>query len=63
MAVRLIYEQEKMHEPYSCVKSVVMELAPEASLDEMLDAYVEFLKVLGYGIDGQIILEKSENNS
>jgi len=63
MAVRLVYEQEKMHEPYSCVKNVVMELAPEATLSEMLDAYGEFLKALGYGIDGHIILEKSENNS
>jgi hypothetical protein len=63
MAVKLVYEQEKMHEPYSCVKSVEMELQTEASLDEMLTAYGEFLKALGYGIDGQIIIEKYAENS
>ena len=63
MAVKLVYEQEKMHEPYSCVNNVVMELRSEASLDEMLQAYGEFLRALGYCLDGEIILERYEENS
>ena len=51
---KFIYEQPEMHAEYSAVKKVVMEVADEASVYEMLEAFKEFLNGTGYRITGDI---------
>ena len=51
---KFIYEQPEMHAEYSAVKSVTMEVADEASVFEMLEAFKEFLNGTGYRITGEI---------
>lgn len=51
---KFIYEQPEMHAEYSAVKNVVMEVADEASVFEMLEAFKEFLNGTGYRITGEI---------
>ena len=51
---KFIYEQPEMHAEFSAVKKVVMEVADEASVYEMLEAFKEFLNGTGYRITGDI---------
>lgn len=57
---KFVYEQPEMHAEYSAVKSVVMEVADEASVDDMLLAFKEFLNGTGYYIQGEFVLEREE---
>jgi len=50
MSVKLVYERPKIHDEFSAVKSIVMELDDERNLDEMQDAFDEFLKAMGYNV-------------
>ena len=50
MPVILKYERPAIHDAFSAVKSVTMELDDEGSLDEMQEGFDEFLKALGYNI-------------
>jgi hypothetical protein len=50
MPVILKYERPAMHDAFSAVKSVTMELDDEGSLDEMQEGFDDFLKALGYNI-------------
>ena len=49
---KFTYEQPETHAPYSAVKSVTMEVADEATVYEMLEAFKEFLNGTGYHITG-----------
>ena len=50
MSVKLVYERPDIHLEYSAVKSIVMELDDERNLDEMQDAFDEFLKAMGFNV-------------
>ena len=49
---KLINERDDMHHEYTAVNRIEMEIDSEASLDEMLSAYREFLFASGYSFDG-----------
>ena len=51
---KFIYERPEEHAEYSAVKKVIMEVADEASVYEMLEAFKEFLNGTGYRITGDI---------
>ena len=50
MSVKLIYERPDIHREYSAVKNITMELDGERNLDEMQEAFDEFLKAMGYNV-------------
>ena len=52
--IKLIYERPEMHSAYSAVNKVEMILDDESSLNQMLEAYREFLGSIGYDIKGQL---------
>jgi hypothetical protein len=58
MSYTLIHNRPEEHAPYTAVKSIVMEVEDERSLDEMLDAYKGFLLASGYGIKGDLVVEE-----
>ena len=61
MPTKLIYERPEIHTPYSAVSKIEMTLDDECSVDEMLQAYKEFLLATGYNIDGDIEVTEYEN--
>ena len=52
--IKLIYERPELHSPYSAVNKVEMVLDDESSLDQMLEAYKEFLGSIGFSIKGEL---------
>jgi hypothetical protein len=50
MPVKLVYERPDIYQDYSAVKSIVMELDDERNLDEMQDAFDEFLRAMSYNV-------------
>lgn len=56
--IKLIYERPDIHVDYSAVSKVEMTIDDERSLDEMLEAYREFLNATGFNIQG--VLEVNE---
>lgn len=54
MSIKFIFERPELHSPYSAVNKVEMTLDDEASLDNMLVAYREFLLSIGYHIKGEL---------
>ena len=57
--IKLIYEREGSSE-YSAVNKVEMTLDNEANLDQMLEAYKEFLGAIGFCINGELIVFNEE---
>jgi hypothetical protein len=57
---RLINERDDMHHKYTVVNRIEMEIDSEASLDEMLTAYREFLLASGYSVDGELDVVNDE---
>ena len=54
--IRFVYDRPDIHAPFSAMKRVDFHIDDEASLDDMLDAYRDFLRAVGYGIEpGQYI--------
>ena len=51
--IKLIYEREGSSE-YSAVNKVEMTLDEGANLDQMLEAYKEFLGAIGFYVNGEI---------
>ena len=51
---RLINERDAIHIPFTPVRRIEFEISSEASLDEMLTAYREFLLACGYSVDGEL---------
>jgi hypothetical protein len=54
MMIKLFYERPEIHSPYSAVNKVEMTLDEEANLDQMLEAYKEFLGSIGFNVDGRL---------
>jgi hypothetical protein len=54
MMIKLLYERSEIHSPYSAVNKVEMTLDEEANLDQMLEAYKEFLGSIGFNVDGRL---------
>lgn len=52
--IKLVYERPEIHAEFSAVKSIVVELEDERTLDEYLNAYKEFLLSMGFYIDGEL---------
>lgn len=52
--IKFIYKRPEIHSPYSAVNKVEMVLDDEASLPQMLEAYKEFLRSIGFGINGEL---------
>jgi len=48
--IKLINETEPHHEPFTAVRRIEMHIQDEASLDEMQDAYRQFLLCCGYQV-------------
>ena len=48
--IKLTYETPESHLPYTAVASCTVEIEDERSLDEMLQAYADFLRAIGYNI-------------
>lgn len=61
MSVKLIYERPEIHSPYSAVNRIEILLDDEATVDEMLLGYKEFLLAMGYPIKGEIEVVDYEN--
>lgn len=54
MSYTFYYERPEEHAPYSAVKSITMEVEDERNLNEMLEAYKEFLNACGYRVTGDL---------
>ena len=52
--IRLINELDEIHKPYTAVNKIEMEIGSEATLEEMLSAYREFLLACGYQVNGEL---------
>lgn len=52
--IKLINERDDMHHKYTVVNRIEMEIDSEATLDEMLEAYREFLLACGYQVNGTL---------
>ncbi len=50
MSVKLVYERPDIHDEFSAVKSITMELDDERTLDEMQEAFDQFLKAMSYNV-------------
>jgi len=48
--ITLKWECPEFHQEFTAARTIVHEIADEASRDEMLDAYVDFLKGIGYNV-------------
>jgi hypothetical protein len=59
--VRLINERDDMHHKYTVVNRIEMEVDSEATLDEMLTAYREFLLACGYQVNGELAVVDDDN--
>ena len=59
--VRLIQERDDMHHKYTVVNRIEMEIDSEATLDEMLSAYREFLLACGYQVNGTLDVVDDDN--
>ena len=57
--IKLIYEREGSSE-YSAVNKVEMTLDDGANLDQMLEAYKEFLGAIGFYVKGELIVSDEE---
>lgn len=57
---RLINERDEIHIPFTAVRRIEFEISSEASLDEMLTAYREFLLASGYSVDGTLDVVNDE---
>jgi len=44
------WECPEIHEPYTAARKIVHEMESEASLDELCDSFVDFLRGVGYTI-------------
>ena len=67
MPVKLVYERPEIHRAYNAIKSITVEVDDERTLDEMQEAFDNFLKAMGFHIpldedDDPIVFgEASEN--
>lgn len=52
--IKLIYERPEIHSPYSAVNKVEMTIDDEPNLNQMLEAYKEFLGAIGYNVPGEL---------
>jgi hypothetical protein len=48
--ITLTWECPDIHKPFTAQRKITFEIKDEASLDEMLEAYTDFLKGMGYQI-------------
>lgn len=58
--IKLIQERDDIHKPFTAVEQIEMTIDPQASLDEMLDAYRSFLLACGYSVDGELDVVKDD---
>jgi hypothetical protein len=59
--IKLINDRPEMHDPHTAVKRLEMVIDDERTLDEMLDAYKDFLLAMGYLVNGNIVVEPYED--
>lgn len=59
--ITLKWECPEFHREFTAARAVTHEIADEASLDEMLDAYSDFLKGIGYQVPENSCLQFSED--
>jgi hypothetical protein len=59
--IKLINERDDMHHKYTVVNRIEMEIDSEATLDEMLTAYREFLLACGYQVNGELAVVDDDN--
>ena len=52
--IKLINEISDVYSQYTAIRNIEITISEEASLDEMLDAYAQFLRACGYAFDGQL---------
>ena len=52
--IKLINEVPDIHHPYTAVRKIEIQIADESNLEEMLDAYKNFLQACGYTINGTL---------
>lgn len=50
--IKLISETDDAHKAYTAVERIEMTVSSDASVDEMLDVYKQFLNACGYHVDG-----------
>ena len=50
MPVKLVYERPEIHRVYNAIKSITVEVDDERTLDEMQEAFDNFLKAMGFHI-------------
>ena len=50
-----------MHHKYTVVNRIEMEIDSEATLDEMLTAYREFLLACGYQVNGELDVVRDDD--
>lgn len=61
MMIRFVYNVPEEHAQYTGIKTIDIELQDESTLDEMIDAYSQFLKACGYEWDQNCSLQIAPN--
>lgn len=52
--IRLISETDDEHKKYTSVERIEMKISSDATIDELLDVYKQFLNACGYHLDGYL---------
>ena len=52
--IKLVNEISDVYSQYTAIRNIEITISEEASLDEMLDAYAQFLRACGYNFDGRL---------
>ena len=52
--IKLVNEISDVYSQYTAIRNIEITISEEASLDEMLDAYAQFLRACGYTFDGRL---------
>jgi len=60
MMIKLCYEVDDAHIPYTAIKTIDINVDSGATLDEMLEAYEQFLRAVGYTFNGTLDIIKDD---
>ena len=52
--IKLISETDDEHKKYTSVERIEMQVHADATIDELLDVYKQFLNACGYHLDGYL---------
>lgn len=52
--IKFINETSDIHKPFTAIRNIEIAVADETNLEELLEAFEQFLRASGYTIDGAL---------